>query len=676
MHPGDSRPVAGRSSASKRPRRRATYACARCHRKKIRCDNRKPACSNCVKNNAPCLGILNGETKTVVPRSVVQYLQDAIAQKELELQQRQVLLESQDTPDARPREQASSNGFTRWLTRSLESELSSRFLDTQDGFPIDSFLFSSSHLPPTGATLERRVDDSNHDVEQRNEPSQVPYKIAELLVKNYSANILPLYPFFDADDLWARFQRVYPTDSEQIVEALPYDVFIVLTVLCVSMMTSRFSDSSRVRSSSESIFRQALSCAPQLSQSSIESLQVITLLAQYSYLMPQAASIWETVGLSMRMAVELGLHRDPDETIHQTGITVQEANLRRCIFWCIYEMDRSICGTSHRRLSLAEGAITTKYPLGMEGTCYLSVVKFRRIQAEITTVNYLCGDAPLIAVGQSYEVWAQQMEDKILDWRETITSNRSRGPEWFDLAVNHGIVFLNRPSPRNPSPCTESLVKCFVAAADVVLGWWEHAHSGFLKYSWHAVHQGFESATVMLYVLRKCSSLLRARYGIRKILETVHSFSSLFLLLSEGWQNAASCYETYERLKTIVLKEVMRSSADDPRDDIGDELDQLVLPPEAIEKIGRVSTGAPVTEESDSPRGTPGSADNPQTSRRTNEAVHLQSRLQERSESPMPLRPNLNSIFPNEDDSALAGIDWGSFASDAFDEQLYMLWSM
>ncbi len=595
----------------------------------------------------------------MVPRSIVRYLQDAIAEKELDLKRRHIDVgDGAATPESMPESEAtglcegdvssssdvdagdgidtdandSSNStqptpLARWLIDTLDRATTTpQFVDTPAGFPMDLFLFSSSHLPHLStssssssaapATVAAALLDADAPAHgDRTDLSQIPRHIVRLLMHNYVKNILPLYPFLDAEDLWARLLRVYPEEGEGEEEAggktaeetttgpSPHDILFISAVLCISIMTSRFSDSHRIASASANIFRNALALTHHLTAASIENLQGFMLLSQYSYLMPQSTSIWDVVGLAMRMAVELGLHRDPGDG--GGHLSAAECHLRRRLFWCVYEMDRSIAYTSHRRLSNAEDAITTQFPAGSARSCHICVVRIRRIQAEITAVNYhgtLLGSSQDTqdSGGTAYAAWVAHTERRLEAWRDGIKSQRATGPEWYNIAVNHALVFLHRPSPRNPRPSAASLVTCYTSAAAVIAGYWEHAHSGFLKYSWHAVHQGFESAIVLLYCLRTCTARLCARHGIRRILETVHLGSSLFALLSQIWAKALPCYETYERLKSGVLQKVLRGT--DPDEAAGgaggagdvdpppvsgppDELDRLILPPEEIARI-------------------------------------------------------------------------------------------
>lgn len=590
--------------ARKRPKiRRTTFACARCHRRKIKCDGLKPACSNCVQAKQPCNGILDGESKTVIPRSIAQYLQEKIQEKELLLKKLGVDTDSDNAPQVATL-QLSSAGASRALpepspdddeqhdsqprfdlasetARSFSAGLSKELLVSQARFPYGTFLFASSHLPsmtPAPPESEHR-EDYFKQKGSSNALEQIPKDVTERLVRNYIERISPLYPYFDRQDLWMRYNKVSTAQKYGDNSASQHDIFVVSMMIAISIMTSKFSDSAKIASSSERIFQHALNHSDCLHETSFRSLQSTLLLIQYSYLMPRAASLWDIVGLAVRMALELGLHRDPEE-MPAHNFADSEIELRRCVFWVLYIFDRSICATSHRRLGIADESISTKYPSGMEGTYFLNNIRFRRIQSELWTVNYLRRGLPLLTDEGSYEAWVDDIEHRMLDWRSGVTTKKSSTPEWFDIAIWHGFVFLHRPCPRNPYPPTESLIKCFQAATEVAAGYWENAHSGFLKYSWHAVHHGFEAAIGMLYAIRHCKEQLKERYGTRKILETVHLFSSLFVLMSERWSQAHASLESYERCKSVVMRELMQPGLA-PRVTENDELDRMILPQQA-----------------------------------------------------------------------------------------------
>ena len=183
----------------------------------------------------------------------------------------------------------------------------------------------------------------------------------------------------------------------------------------------------------------------------------------------------------------------------------------------------------------------------------------------------------------------------------------------------------------------------------------------------------------MLYALRKCTAVLRERHGIRKILETVHLYSSLFVLLSERWQKATSCYETYERLKTTVLREVMRSESS-PDVVIGDELDRLVLP--ATKSDNHIHTSSAFGSFVET--GESHVQETRQQQCRPRERVELQEFLGHDLIAPdFPLAQAIPhsttgfcGSFLDENSDLLASFNWTDFESHAFNEQSFMLWNM
>ncbi|KAK7534230.1 fungal-specific transcription factor domain-containing protein [Phyllosticta citribraziliensis] len=585
--------------ARKRPKiRRTTFACYRCHRRKIKCDGQKPACSNCVQAKQPCHGILDGESKTVIPRSIAQYLRDKISEKERLLQKLGV--EYDDGPpipllptplsSSETRLDSRSPGIAELDTRitlqrydlaseafaSFGADLGGSIINSKTKFPCGTFLFASSHLPSaTPLPVDDQFRDEYLKPKASNALDQIPQDVKERLIALYTDKILPLYPFVERSALWAAFHRV------QAGGASTYDIFIVSMMIAVSMMTSKFNDSAKIASVSQRVFYHALLHTDSLFETSLQNVQGILFLSEYSYLMPRAARVWDTIGLGMRMALELGLHRDPEETCGR-GLSESEREMRRCIFWTLYIFDRSTCVTSHRRLGVADDSISTKYPSGMEGSFFINNIRFRRIQSELWTVNYLRRGLPLLTEPGSYEAWAQNIESRMKAWEGEVLgkSCNSWGCDWFNIAVAHGIVFLRRPTPRNPHPGPDSLLKCFDAATMVASGYWENAHYGFLKYSWHAVHHGFEAAIAMLFAVRHCKEKLIEKFGVQKILDTMHLFSSLLVLMSKRWSQANASLESYERCKTVVLLEFMSPQVDSPVRN--DELDRLILPHQAL----------------------------------------------------------------------------------------------
>lgn len=90
--------------------------------------------------------------------------------------------------------------------------------------------------------------------------------------------------------------------------------------------------------------------------SNVEGVQALLLLGQHAYHQPSLQNAWKVVGAAMRLAVELGLHRDPP----QSEIDFMELDNMRRTFWVAYAMDRNLSATLSLPCSPSDGAITAK----------------------------------------------------------------------------------------------------------------------------------------------------------------------------------------------------------------------------------------------------------------------------------------------------------------------------
>lgn len=92
-------PGAGSPRSPRHPNRRPTKVCARCRKRKIRCDFRIPACTPCEKAaSLPCMGY-DARQRKEVPRSVTAFLEARVKELEFEIQQMHLLNAPQTSAD-------------------------------------------------------------------------------------------------------------------------------------------------------------------------------------------------------------------------------------------------------------------------------------------------------------------------------------------------------------------------------------------------------------------------------------------------------------------------------------------------------------------------------------------------------------------------------------------------
>ena len=208
-------------------------------------------------------------------------------------------------------------------------------LDDFSRIPYQAAMLLSTELPLPLSDYQARNGDAPHSAEALasqytpRESVKLPFDVAKRLFEVYVDKILVQNPFFLEDDLRAHFDAVYCNSESRPSEI---SLFMVSMVLATSTMTSKAYDFNKIVTLSESLQKEALRHCKFLSSSGITALQGILLLMQFAELLPSTGSLWHLAGEAVCLALQLGLHQDPQEG---AGLDFVEIDLRRRIFWTV-----------------------------------------------------------------------------------------------------------------------------------------------------------------------------------------------------------------------------------------------------------------------------------------------------------------------------------------------------
>lgn len=210
---------------------RAIRACARCRRRKIKCDFVYPQCGACIAVGVECLGY-DTTTGGEQPRSLVKFLENRIAYLEIELSLLQANVAGEQDLD----QKTIPHAFPGIRSHLLRSLILRNDLDPTRG--VASWLsapYLSSSLLPTlasdgGAT--NVVDSSqmkDNDLAQKRDIASIPRNVVDIMLRHYSEVYLAQYPIVDEAELMEQCNRVYDR------KATPFDLFVVCMALSISV---------------------------------------------------------------------------------------------------------------------------------------------------------------------------------------------------------------------------------------------------------------------------------------------------------------------------------------------------------------------------------------------------------------------------------------------------------
>lgn len=264
---------------------------------------------------------------------------------------------------------------------------------------------------------------------------------------------------------------------------------------------------------------------PLVEKDNLETVQGLLLLSTFAINEPQSLNAWMVSGLAMRSAVELGLHRSV-----QSGNTMFQSEMRKRVFWAAYVLDRSISITLGRPLSIQDRDINVELPLPLSdedlvledmspGSCqsvsptpsdlstFVHIIKLRQLNSRIQNTFYPADttgiDASLVnaqrdGIRTMLENWIGSTPRYTAPTTATFQS-----AEWFQIAYNHALLLIYRPSPACPEVTVQTLRTCGDASITLITLYLTLYSKNKFAYTWVSLHSLFMASVTMLYTLTR-----------------------------------------------------------------------------------------------------------------------------------------------------------------------------
>ncbi|KAL4790827.1 hypothetical protein BDV19DRAFT_318478 [Aspergillus venezuelensis] len=222
-----------RKSSDRNPR--ATRACARCRKRKIRCDLTYPQCDTCAAVGIECTGF-NSATGKEQPRSLVSFLEEKVAQLELEL----ASLQSQSDHTPVSTIEKSEGSECHKVREDLIGVLSLKDItDNAVSSSIGSRVWgsapylTSSPLPTSRLGDIRSIKSDSWSrasmSHQKRDIASIPRNVLNIMLNHYSETYLVQYPILKEAELMERCDRVCGRNGS------PFDHYVVCMALSISV---------------------------------------------------------------------------------------------------------------------------------------------------------------------------------------------------------------------------------------------------------------------------------------------------------------------------------------------------------------------------------------------------------------------------------------------------------
>ncbi|KAG0160774.1 hypothetical protein PDIDSM_8304 [Penicillium digitatum] len=493
--------------------KRVSTACDFCRKRKKKCDFRYPNCSACTRAGVRCTIPPPGPqiASASVPRDQLENLQKRVRWLE-EVVRRKSGLSVAELPTGTP---VDSEGDPDWWYQvpamiatvgnrptSMPSPADSGGSSVTAG-PSQASTGVGTELPNIGEIFRDQLEHRRPSVAR---PSSAPrimrlssLEEAERLAGQYFDSVGYQYPFLSRPEFMANLRHIYTGGVPSPEMHYSYHIIIAISLLIGSANPNQAAEFYHAS-------QETLPLA--LQNEDLPAVRALLGLALYTMFATAGPSIWHVLGAAMRLSISMGLHKT------RSYPSIAEEEMAKRAFWSLYNLDRLIASTLGRPLGIADDDISvgllrelnddeTEAPGASTMTIPLQVTRLRRIFSRI--YQYLYSSLPRLSP-QEATATLDRFRHEVDDWRMTAPVYPSAllySTSYYDYLYYTTLLLMYRPSPRNPTPDTTSIISCGESSIQVILSYWDSYSAGKLKWIWLTLSQVYFAGITILWCLEQ-----------------------------------------------------------------------------------------------------------------------------------------------------------------------------
>ncbi|KAK4934542.1 hypothetical protein LTR66_015584 [Elasticomyces elasticus] len=434
--------------------------CLRCRRLRRKCDTALPSCGLCTKGKADCL-FFDHALQQSLPRSYVDSLIKRLAR--LRTVHSTITQNTQEQEHSSlihntARDAANSFNFNRPI-RHAQTSFDKHF-DIEHANPTCWQFYGSSSAYALAVEVlvnaQSRVGSLTRP--QRYEGPQ--FRFNQDVPESLERQLRPTPNRHDVDELVTLYMSTSNIINGYANEGPAAYQFFRIAMICAIATANRGRHRPEDADKAFSYYVEATQLAEEVTNNvSLDSLQALLLLIQYSLFYPRRGDVWKLLDYACRLSVELNIHCEvhPD---NPTDPALEDPNNHhncRSIFWGLYSLERTFGQHLGRPSDLPEEIVTAEYPVPLNHdferdgkTTQLMLVshyyRLMYLRSEIFRALYM----PAIAPELPHSWYSERLSDFVSwkkEYEETIDLSQSPGMGALqcEMGFTTSITFLFQP---------------------------------------------------------------------------------------------------------------------------------------------------------------------------------------------------------------------------------------
>ncbi|CAG8890278.1 unnamed protein product [Penicillium egyptiacum] len=387
----------------------------------------------------------------------------------------------------------------------------------------------------------------------------------DVLVDTFFQRVHPRYPFLDEVSLRDLFRQ---TTRDKDHNA--HNLFLLYMVYAIAARTIQLHPEMRRCTSPETYFTRALRHIDSaLASQSLQRVQALLLIAVYLLRTPSNVSnlgSWHIIGLAIRHAVEMGLHRNLRDS-RARQLNEDDLNLRNRVFWSAYVLDRAVSLTLGRPFALAEHEIDVPVHDSRKYQSFTHMCHLRRLESRIH--REIFGADVQEASDEKidcfrYELDAWRLLAPVPVYVSSVLPGYSMydTKEFFDIQYSKALRMLlqrritmaKNETEGDALKTVEYLTLSARAAGDICQHYKVLHQRRPLGWNLLALHSIFTAGLTLLY-----STWTRKERPDLVALEDIRACSSVLFAISEQWPSTKRFRDIFETLTREMMDILKRS---------------------------------------------------------------------------------------------------------------------
>lgn len=213
-----------------------------------------------------------------------------------------------------------------------------------------------------------------HELPNSKPVSLPPRHLVNPMVQYYIDHYLALYPFISESKIFGSLEALRMGHGDAVDH---WTAFLVLAVAQASKSSSQ--NGSKYKEAVTYLVTALRYSEMVLLPGSIQAVQMVLLLVQYSLVDPYHFEVWYLIGAAARIAIDLGLHQDLPQTVQ---LKSSQLDLRRRVYYSIYALDRTVSMSYRCSFTFSDdSANVARSKTGISSVAAGYVLGFREIQS-------------------------------------------------------------------------------------------------------------------------------------------------------------------------------------------------------------------------------------------------------------------------------------------------------